>query len=130
MAFDGCVVPESLRPYVDWVTAMAWPEGDPQGCFRMADACVVAAHRTVAGTASADPRTARLIGSAWDGAAQQAFAEHVRSGVGGRQADLVKRLIDAAVALNGVGLAIQHAQRMITLIVMFLDRAPAALRRP
>ncbi|MCG5220725.1 WXG100-like domain-containing protein [Streptosporangium soli] len=118
--FDGCVVPEALRPYVDWVTGMAWPEGDEQGCFRMADACVMAAHRVTADTAAADPATARMTGKDWDGAAQQAFAEHVRRTVGGRQAELVKRLIDAAIALNGVGVAIQHAKRMITLIVIFL----------
>ncbi|MGV9303785.1 WXG100-like domain-containing protein [Nonomuraea sp. NPDC003727] len=120
MGFDGCVVPEFLRPYVDWVTGMAWPEGDPQRCFRMADACVATAHRVVAGTAAADPATARLVGDAWDGDAQQAFVAHVQRTVGGRQADLVKKLIDAAIALNAVGVTIQHAQRMITLIVVFL----------
>ncbi|MGN9846087.1 hypothetical protein ACTMTI_49030 [Nonomuraea sp. H19] len=120
MGFDGCVVPEALRPYVDWVTGMAWPEGDAQGCFRMADACVVAAHRVVADTPAADAVTAELLGDQWDGAAQEAFVRHVKQKVGGRQADLVKRLIDAAIALNGVGVAIQYAQRMITLVVVFL----------
>ncbi|MFI6595579.1 hypothetical protein ACIBHX_04975 [Nonomuraea sp. NPDC050536] len=120
MGFDGCAVPGWLRPYVDWVTGMAWPEGDEHGCFRMADACVVAAHRVVEGTVAADPSTARLIGHDWDGAAQQAFAVHVAMTLGGKQAELVKRLIDAATALNGVGLTIQHAKRMITLIVVFL----------
>ncbi|MGW0810749.1 hypothetical protein [Nonomuraea sp. NPDC002799] len=120
MAFDGCVVPEALRPYVDWVTAMAWPEGQADGCFRMADACVAAAHRVVAGSSAADPRTAKLVGDQWDGAAQEAFAGHVLRTVGGRQADLVKRLVDTAIALNGVGVAIRHAERMITLVVLLL----------
>ncbi|MFC7718471.1 WXG100-like domain-containing protein [Nonomuraea recticatena] len=120
MPFDGCVVPEALRPYIDWVTGMAWPEGDPQGCFRMADACVVAAHQVVADTEAADPATARMVGELWDGAAQQEFVIHVQRTVGGRRADLVQRLIRAAISLNGVGVAIQHAQRMITLIVLFL----------
>ncbi|WP_329428220.1 hypothetical protein OG339_02190 [Streptosporangium sp. NBC_01495] len=119
MKFDGCVVPEALRPYVDWVTGMAWPEGEAQGCFRMADACVVAAHRVVAGT-TAEAGTAKLIGDRWDGAAHEAFVRHVEQKVGGRQAGLVKQLIDAAIALNGVGVAIQYAERMITLVVLFL----------
>lgn len=34
---------------MDRVTGMAWPEGQAQDCFRMADACVIAAHRVVAG---------------------------------------------------------------------------------
>ncbi|MEV0144466.1 MULTISPECIES: hypothetical protein [unclassified Nonomuraea] len=113
-------MPEPLRPYVDWVTGTAWPKGEAEGCFRMADACVVAAHRIVAGTAAADPFTAELLGDRWDGAAQEAFVGHVREKVGGRQAELVKRLVDAAIALNGVGVAIQHAERLITLVVLFL----------
>ncbi|WP_406319533.1 hypothetical protein OHA77_19685 [Streptosporangium sp. NBC_01639] len=120
MGFDGCVVPEPLRPYVDWVTGTAWPEGQAQGCFQMADACVIAAHRVVAGTPAADAVLAELIGDRWDGAAQEAFVRHVRQKVGGRQADLVKQLIDTAIALNGVGVAIQYAERMITLIVLLL----------
>ncbi|MEV0145689.1 MULTISPECIES: hypothetical protein [unclassified Nonomuraea] len=120
MRFDGCVVPEALRPYVDWVTAMAWPEVNPRRCFRLADACVVAAHRVVADTDAADLVTANLVGERWDGAAQRLFVAHVRDKVGGRRADLVKRLINAALALNGVGVTIQHAQRMITLIVILM----------
>ncbi|MFD1936564.1 ADP-ribosyltransferase [Nonomuraea mangrovi] len=120
MGFDGCVVPEFLRPHIDWVTGMAWPEGDPEGCFRMADACVVAAHRVVAGTEAADPAVASMIGDSWNGAAQQAFVRHVEQTVGGRRAELVQRLIRAAISLNGVGVTIQHAQRMITFIVVFL----------
>lgn len=120
MGFDGCVVPEPLRPYVDWVTGMAWPEGQAQGCFQMADACVVAAHRVVAGTPAADAVLAELTGDRWDGAAQKAFVGHVKQKVGGRQADLVKQLIDTAIKLNGVGVAIQYAERMITLIVLLL----------
>ncbi|MFI7056549.1 hypothetical protein ACIBLB_31220 [Streptosporangium canum] len=117
MGFDGCVVPEELRPYVDWVTGTAWPEGDPEGCFRLADACVVAARRFAGQT---EASAALSTGEWWDGAAQQEFVAHVQQTVGGRQAELVKRLIDAAIALNGVGVAIQHAQRMITFIVILL----------
>ncbi|MGI5271745.1 hypothetical protein ACQEUU_21515 [Nonomuraea sp. CA-218870] len=120
MGFDGCVVPEALRPYVDWVTGMAWPEGDPEKCFRIADACVAAAHRLTADTGAADLVTAGLVGDRWDGAAQQAFAARVRVRVGGRRADLVETLIETAVAYNGVGVTIQYAQRMITFIVITL----------
>ncbi|MDA0637360.1 hypothetical protein OUY22_28485, partial [Nonomuraea sp. MCN248] len=119
MGFDGCVVPEALRPYVDWVTGMAWPEGDPERCFRIADACVAAAHRLTADTGAMDPAAA-LVGDRWDGAAQRAFAARVRVTVGGRRAALVETLIETAVAYNGVGVTIQHAQRMITFIVILL----------
>ncbi|MEV0198188.1 hypothetical protein [Nonomuraea sp. NPDC050691] len=86
----------------------------------MADACVVAAHRVVADTDAADLVTANLVGERWDGAAQRLFVAHVRDKVGGRRAELVTRLINAALALNGVGVVIQHAQRMITFIVILV----------
>ncbi|WP_285775922.1 hypothetical protein [Microtetraspora sp. NBRC 13810] len=113
-------MPEALRPYIDWVTGTAWPKGDPQGCFRMADACVTAAHQVVAGTVAADPGTAGLVGERWNGAAQEAFVQHVQQTLGGRRAELVRRLIDAAISLNGIGVTIQHAERLITITVLFL----------
>ncbi|MFC7649916.1 hypothetical protein ACFQX6_63465 [Streptosporangium lutulentum] len=77
MGFDGLLVPDWAKPYIGWVVGMDWPEGDETGCFRLADACVTAAHRIVEGTAADQPWTADKIGSEWDGAAHLAFAEHV-----------------------------------------------------
>ncbi|WP_406312850.1 hypothetical protein OHA77_30560 [Streptosporangium sp. NBC_01639] len=99
---------------------MDWPEGDEEGCFRLADACVIAAHEVVAGTWADLPRSADKIGQAWDGAAHTAFAEHVTRVAGGQVADLVNRLIGAAVRLNNVGVQIQYARYMIEATVWLL----------
>ncbi|WP_406317268.1 hypothetical protein OHA77_08525 [Streptosporangium sp. NBC_01639] len=99
---------------------MDWPEGDEEGCFRLADACVTAAHEVVAGTWADLPRSADKIGQAWDGAAHEAFAEHVTRVAGGQVADLVNRLIGAAVRLNNVGVQIQYARYMIEATVWLL----------
>ncbi|GLX00106.1 hypothetical protein [Microtetraspora sp. NBRC 16547] len=99
---------------------MDWPEGDETGCFRLADACVTAAHEVVAGTRADQPESATKIGQAWDGEAHLAFAEHVSKVSGKQVADLVKRLIDAAIALNNVGVQIQYAKYMIEATVWLL----------
>lgn len=120
MGFDGFLVPDWAKPYVGWVVGMDWPEGDESGCFRLADACVAAAHRLVEGTAADQPWSASKVGAEWDGAAHLAFAEHVAQVAGGRVADLVGRLINTAVALNGVGVQIQYAKYMIEATVWLL----------
>ncbi|MEU4538715.1 hypothetical protein AB0G15_28085 [Streptosporangium sp. NPDC023825] len=120
MGFDGLLVPDWAKPYVGWVVGMDWPEGDETGCFRLADACVTAAHRIVEGTAADQPWTADKIGSEWDGAAHLAFAERVNKMAGQQVADLVNRLINTAVALNGVGVQIQYAKYMIEVTVWLL----------
>ncbi|MDP4506621.1 WXG100-like domain-containing protein [Nonomuraea turcica] len=120
MGFDGFLVPEFAKPYIGWVVGMDWPEGDESGCFRLADACVTAAHRLVEGTAADQPGSASKIGSAWDGEAHLAFAAHVEAVVGGQLAAVVKRLMDTAVALNGVGVQIQYAKYMIEATVWLL----------
>ncbi|MEU1727495.1 hypothetical protein [Nonomuraea sp. NPDC005692] len=120
MGFDGFMVPEFAKPYVGWVVGMDWPEGDETGCFRLADACVIAAHRLVEGTGADLPGSARRIGKDWDGEAHLAFAAHVDKVAGGQIALAVKRLVDAAVALNGVGVQIQYAKYMIEVTVWLL----------
>ncbi|MEO3891663.1 hypothetical protein [Nonomuraea sp. B5E05] len=120
MSFDGFLVPDWAKPYVGWVVGMDWPEGDESGCFRLADACVTAAHAVVKGSAADQPWSADKIGSDWDGDAHLAFAEHVSETVGGQVADTVNRLINAAVALNGVGMQIQYAKYMIEVTVWLL----------
>ncbi|KAB8196326.1 hypothetical protein FH608_006070 [Nonomuraea phyllanthi] len=120
MGFDGLLVPDWAKPYVGWVVGMDWPEGDESGCFRLADACVTAAHRLVEGTGADQPGSATRIGSAWDGEAHLAFAAHVERVAGGQVAAVVKQLVEAAVALNGVGVQIQYAKYMIEVTVWLL----------
>ncbi|NBE95073.1 hypothetical protein FE391_18770 [Nonomuraea sp. KC401] len=120
MGFDGFAVPDFAKPYVGWVVGMDWPEGDETGCFRLADACMIAAHRLVEGTDAEQPAGSTKIGSAWDGEAHLAFAAHVEAVTGGQVAAVVKHLVNTAVALNGVGVQIQYAKYMIEVTVWLL----------
>ncbi|MGW5687826.1 WXG100-like domain-containing protein [Nonomuraea sp. NPDC003754] len=120
MGFDGFLVPDFAKPYVGWVVGMDWPEGDESGCFRLADACVKAAHRLVEGTGADQPGSATKIGADWDGEAHLAFAAHVDRVAGGQVAAVVKRLVETAVALNGVGVQIQYTKYMIEVTVWLL----------
>ncbi|MFI6793346.1 hypothetical protein ACIBG4_39060 [Nonomuraea sp. NPDC050383] len=120
MGFDGFLVPDFAKPYIGWVVGMDWPEGDEAGCFRLADACVSAAYRLVEGTEAEQPGSAAKIGADWDGEAHLAFAAHVNTVVGGQVATVVKRLVEAAVALNGVGVQIQYTKYMIEITVWLL----------
>ncbi|MFG3437179.1 hypothetical protein ACGF0J_08025 [Nonomuraea sp. NPDC047897] len=120
MGFDGFLVPDWAKSYVGWVVGMDWPEGDESGCFRLADACMTAAHQLVEGTGADQPGSANKIGSAWDGEAHLAFATHVEKTVGGQVGAVVKQLVDTAVALNGVGVQIQYAKYMIEATVWLL----------
>ncbi|TDD06980.1 hypothetical protein E1292_14320 [Nonomuraea deserti] len=120
MSFDDVLIPAWMKPSIGWVVGADWPQGDEGGCFRLADACVTAAHQIVAGTAVADPYSARRIGRAWDGAAHQAFAEHVAITADKHVANLVTRLIHAAIKLNAVGVLIQHTKYLIEATVWLL----------
>ncbi|WP_433511910.1 zeta toxin family protein [Nonomuraea sp. CA-143628] len=120
MGFDGFLVPDCVKPYVGWVVGMDWPEGDESGCFRLADACVTAAHRLVEGSPADQPWSATKIGADWEGDAHLAFAKHVSTVVGGQVADLVNQLINTAVALNNIGVQIQYAKYMIEITVWLL----------
>ncbi|GAA2684503.1 WXG100-like domain-containing protein [Nonomuraea recticatena] len=120
MGFDGFLVPEFAKPYIGWVVGMDWPEGDESGCFRLADACVIAAHRLVKGTGADQRASAAKIGADWDGEAHLAFTAHVDAVVGGQVAAVVKQLVEAAVALNGVGVQIQYTKYMIEVTVWLL----------
>ncbi|WP_433346226.1 hypothetical protein ACQP25_26485 [Microtetraspora malaysiensis] len=120
MGFDGFLIPDFAKPYVGWVVGMDWPEGDETGCFRLADACIIAAHRLVQGTGADQPGSATKIGADWDGEAHLAFAAHVNKVAGGQVADVVKRLVQTAVALNGMGVQIQYTKYMIQITVWLL----------
>lgn len=120
MGFNGFLVPDWAKPYVGWVVGMDWPEGDETGCFRLANACVSAAQRLVEGTAADQAWTAGKIGEDWDGDAHLAFAEHVVKVADAKVSDVVNRLVNTAVALNGVGVQIQYAKYMIEITVWLL----------
>ncbi|MEU4229240.1 hypothetical protein AB0F17_33520 [Nonomuraea sp. NPDC026600] len=109
-----------MKPWIGWVVGTDWPQGDEEGCFRLADACVTAAHQVVEGTAADDPYSARRIGRAWDGAAHQAFAEYVAKTADKQVADLAARLIHAAIKLNAVGVQIQYTKYLIEATVWLL----------
>ncbi|MEU9837443.1 hypothetical protein AB0D67_38410 [Streptosporangium sp. NPDC048047] len=163
MGLDGTPIPGWAGPYVGWMIGRYWPEGDEERCFRLADACIDAAHRIVAGPgadrritpgdgpdrqiisgdgpgrrmtlgtgpgrqidaeAGAGPGTAAGSGSGplrsggksertWDGAAHAAFAEHVARVVGGREAELVTRLVGTAIAINDAGVRVRNTKHTI-----------------
>lgn len=48
MGFDGFLVPDWAKPYVGYAVGTDWPEGDEDGCFRLADACAAAMHEVLA----------------------------------------------------------------------------------
>ncbi|GAA0925131.1 hypothetical protein GCM10009560_26400 [Nonomuraea longicatena] len=113
-------MPDVAKPYIGWVVGMDWPEGDETGCFRLADACVTAAHALVEGTSAARPGAASKIGQDWEGKAHLEFAAHVSRVQGGKVAQQVDRLVKTAVALNGIGVQIQYAKYMIEATVWLL----------
>ncbi len=97
---------------------MDWPEGDESGCFRLADACAAAARLVVNGGPAGRSRGG--VGAnppEWDGEALKAFAAHVRQVYGGREADLVQRLVAAAIEFNRLGVQVQYTKRMIEVSV-------------
>ncbi|WP_406317447.1 alpha/beta hydrolase [Streptosporangium sp. NBC_01639] len=123
MGFDSFWVPDWAKPYVGWAVGMDWPEGDESRCFRLADACAATA-RKVAGEgplSSQGPLRASPAGAVqWDGEALKAFAEHVKLVPGGRQAELVDRLVAAALELNNAGVQVEYTKKMIVVSIWFL----------
>ncbi|MFB9712484.1 hypothetical protein ACFFR2_36790, partial [Streptosporangium nondiastaticum] len=121
MGFDGFLVPDWAKPYVGWAVGMDWPEGDESRCFRLADACAATA-RSVAGEGplSSQGSMGAAGGVKWDGEALKLFAEHVKKVSGGRQAELVDRLVSAALELNQAGVQVEYTKKMIEVSVWFL----------
>ncbi|MFI7049594.1 WXG100-like domain-containing protein [Streptosporangium sandarakinum] len=113
MRLDGKPIPGWAEPYVDWMVGQDWPEGDEERCFRLADACVAAAHRIVTKTEAGPVMSDEKTGRTWDGAAHAAFAEHVAGAVGGREAELVVRLVGTAIAINDAGVRVRNARHTI-----------------
>ncbi|GAB2449685.1 hypothetical protein GCM10027187_16440 [Streptosporangium sandarakinum] len=114
-------MPDWAKPYVGWAVGMDWPEGDESRCFRLADACAATA-RSVAGEGplSSQGSMGAAGGVKWDGEALKLFAEHVKKVSGGRQAELVDRLVSAALELNQAGVQVEYTKKMIEVSVWFL----------
>ena len=122
MGFDGFLVPDWAKPWVGWAVGMDWPEGDESGCFRLADACAATARNVATGGPQGGLGTMKAArpDADWDGDALKAFADHVRQVSGGKQADLVDRLVAAALEFNRVGVQVEYTKRMIEVSVWFL----------
>ncbi|MGW4791601.1 ADP-ribosyltransferase [Nonomuraea sp. NPDC004297] len=117
MGFDGFLVPDWAKPYVGYAVGMDWPEGDEDGCFRLADLCVATATKAGA-RAGLDDYLG--IGENWDGDALEAFLGHVRLAADPALTQLVEELADTAVGLNDLGVQVQYVKRMIEVSVWFL----------
>ncbi|MCF6468988.1 NUDIX domain-containing protein [Nonomuraea sp. MG754425] len=117
MGFDGFLVPDWAKPYVGYAVGMDWPEGDEDGCFRLADLCVATATK-VGARAGLDDYLG--IGESWDGDALEAFLGHVRLTADPALTQLVEELVDTAVGLNELGVQVQYVKRMIEVSVWFL----------
>ncbi|MEV7908414.1 hypothetical protein, partial [Streptomyces anulatus] len=116
-------IPGWLRPWVGWVVGSDWPEADERTLFRLADELTSAAWKVVAGSGGAGARPADWVRGngtpgKWDGDALREFAERVEEVVGGRQAELVGRLVSLALGLNELGVQVQYTKRMIKLAVL------------
>ncbi|MEU7859446.1 hypothetical protein [Nonomuraea sp. NPDC049141] len=110
-------MPEWARPWAGWVLGTDWPKGREGGLFRLADGLVKAARDVAAG---ADRDGVRLGAEGWDGAALRAFRKRVSKDVGGRQAALVRSLVDLAFACNELGVQLEFTKRMMRLAVLLL----------
>ncbi|MCK2214692.1 NUDIX domain-containing protein [Actinomadura sp. ATCC 31491] len=117
MGFDGFLVPDWAKPYVGYAVGMDWPEGDEDGCFRLADAC---AH--TAQTIMAEQFMAPYVqpGDDWDGEALKAFRERVDYVLDPALRDLLQELFSAAFQYNDLGVQVQYTKRMIEVSVWFL----------
>ncbi|MEU1725226.1 ADP-ribosyltransferase [Nonomuraea sp. NPDC005692] len=96
---------------------MDWPEGDEDGCFRLADACVATAKGVLEARGVA---VYTGLGDDWDGDALREFLKHVQEGPDQLLAELIKELVTAALHYNDLGVQVQYTKRMIEVSVWFL----------
>ncbi|MFC5813894.1 NUDIX domain-containing protein [Nonomuraea harbinensis] len=117
MGFDGFLVPDWAKPYVGYAVGMDWPEGDEDGCFRLADACAATAEKLLQDRGVAvftEP------GEDWNGDALKEFVERVRYESDPRLEELVEQLVSAALHYNELGVQVEYTKRMIEVSVWFL----------
>ncbi|MER6582697.1 ADP-ribosyltransferase [Nonomuraea sp. NPDC001023] len=117
MGFDGFLVPDWAKPYIGYAVGMDWPEGDEDGCFRIADACAAAARDVLEERGVA---VYSRLGDDWDGDALREFVKYVQEGPDQLLAELIKELVSAALHYNDLGVQVQYTKRMIEVSVWFL----------
>ncbi|MEW9553847.1 NUDIX domain-containing protein [Nonomuraea sp. NPDC050783] len=96
---------------------MDWPEGDEDGCFRLADAFARAAQDIMAQenlAAYAEP------GDDWDGDALKALVQWAEYDADPTLRELIRQLVSAALHYNDLGVQVQYTKRMIEVSVWFL----------
>ncbi|MFI7704584.1 ADP-ribosyltransferase [Nonomuraea sp. NPDC049480] len=120
MGFDGFLVPDWAKPYVGYAVGMDWPEGDEDGCFRLADACAAGARAVGAQAGLAGIVKLESGSEDWDGDALKAFVEYARSVADPALAKLVEELVSAAINFNELGVQVEYTKRMIEVSVWFL----------
>ncbi|MFI7694636.1 ADP-ribosyltransferase [Nonomuraea sp. NPDC049655] len=117
LGFDGFLVPDWAKPFVGYAVGMDWPEGDEDGCFRLADACASTARGVLEARGVA---VYTRLGDDWDGDALREFVTYVQEGPDQMLAELVKELVSAALHYNELGVQVQYTKRMIEVSVWFL----------
>ncbi|MDA0632357.1 NUDIX domain-containing protein [Nonomuraea sp. MCN248] len=117
MGFDGSLVPDWAKPYVDYTIDMDWPESDENDCFRLADACAATA-RTILNDQGITVHT--RPGDDWNGDALEQFLQHVQDVSDPALRTLVERLVTAALQYNDLGVQVQNTKRMIEVSVWFM----------
>lgn len=108
-------IPAWMRPWIGWAVGMDWPQADESRLFDLADALVDAAYRVAEGIGVSIPDR-----ETWDGEALRTFAEHASHTVGGRQAEVITKLVAMAIALNDLGVQVQYTKWMIKLMIALL----------
>ncbi|MGI5490326.1 ADP-ribosyltransferase [Microtetraspora malaysiensis] len=117
MGFDGFLVPDWAKPFVGYAVGMDWPEGDEDGCFRLADACATTAQEILDDGGIA---VFTRLGDDWDGDALKEFVKRVQSEADPALAKLIEQLVSAALHYNDLGVQVQYTRRMIEVSVWFL----------
>ncbi|MEU4698891.1 ADP-ribosyltransferase [Nonomuraea dietziae] len=96
---------------------MDWPEGDEDGCFRLADACAATAQDILDEQGIA---VFTRLGDDWDGDALKEFVKRVQNVSDPALAELIEQLVSAALHYNELGVQVQYTKRMIEVSVWFL----------
>ncbi|MER5426615.1 hypothetical protein, partial [Streptosporangium roseum] len=117
MGFDGFLVPDWAKPIVGYAVGMDWPEGDEDGCFRLADACVATAQELLYEQGMA---VFTRQGDDWDGDAMKEFVKRAQNESDPALAELIEQLVSAALHYNDLGVQVQYTKRMIEVSVWFL----------
>ncbi|SEU39640.1 ADP-ribose pyrophosphatase YjhB, NUDIX family [Nonomuraea wenchangensis] len=117
MGFDGFLVPDWAKPYVGFAVGTDWPEGDEDGCFRLADACAYTAGAVMEEELL---QTFGRPGEDWDGDALMELVERVQYVFDPTLKELIEQLVSAAKYYNNLGVQVQYTKRMIEVSVWFL----------